>query len=163
MLFVVGPLEAEAHQRRGHPERPDRVDAVMDTTGQATWAHSVRALKPGGKIVISGATTGDAPPVPTATTTSPRSTIAGKMKVECVRSSITLTGRPTAFARNDIATPMSPAPAQTIAVTPPRSAANGSPSANSIPGLCANNPTLCLQRYHLYPQELDRHLEMVQD
>jgi NADPH:quinone reductase-like Zn-dependent oxidoreductase len=41
---------------------PERVDAVMDTTGQATWAHSVRALKPGGKIVISGATTGDAPP-----------------------------------------------------------------------------------------------------
>jgi NADPH:quinone reductase-like Zn-dependent oxidoreductase len=41
---------------------PERVDAVMDTTGQATWSHSVRALKPGGKIVISGATTGDAPP-----------------------------------------------------------------------------------------------------
>jgi NADPH:quinone reductase-like Zn-dependent oxidoreductase len=41
---------------------PDRVDAVMDTTGQATWGHSVRSLKPGGKIVISGATTGDAPP-----------------------------------------------------------------------------------------------------
>jgi NADPH:quinone reductase-like Zn-dependent oxidoreductase len=41
---------------------PERVDAVMDTTGQATWAHSMRALKPGGKIVISGATTGDASP-----------------------------------------------------------------------------------------------------
>jgi len=41
---------------------PERVDAVMETTGQATWAHSVRALKPGGTIVISGATTGDAPP-----------------------------------------------------------------------------------------------------
>jgi NADPH:quinone reductase-like Zn-dependent oxidoreductase len=41
---------------------PERVDAVMDTTGQATWSHSVRALKPGGKLVISGATTGDAPP-----------------------------------------------------------------------------------------------------
>jgi hypothetical protein len=51
------------------------------------------------------ATTGDVPPVPTATTTSPRSTMAGKMKVECARSSITLTGRPTAFARTDIATP----------------------------------------------------------
>ncbi len=34
----------------------------METTGEATWAHSVRALKPGGTIVISGATTGDAPP-----------------------------------------------------------------------------------------------------
>ena len=41
---------------------PERVDAVMETIGQATWAHSVRALKPGGTIVISGATTGDAPP-----------------------------------------------------------------------------------------------------
>ncbi len=41
---------------------PDRVDAVMETTGAATWSHSVRALKPGGTIVISGATTGDAPP-----------------------------------------------------------------------------------------------------
>jgi NADPH:quinone reductase-like Zn-dependent oxidoreductase len=41
---------------------PERVDAVMETIGQATWAHSIRALKPGGKIVISGATTGDAPP-----------------------------------------------------------------------------------------------------
>ena len=41
---------------------PERVDAVMETIGQATWAHSVRALKPGGVIVVSGATTGDAPP-----------------------------------------------------------------------------------------------------
>ena len=41
---------------------PERVDAVMETTGATTWAHSVRALKPGGTIVISGATTGDAPP-----------------------------------------------------------------------------------------------------
>ncbi|MBV9414999.1 MAG: zinc-binding dehydrogenase [Solirubrobacterales bacterium] len=41
---------------------PERVDAVMETTGGATWAHSTRALKPGGTIVISGATTGDASP-----------------------------------------------------------------------------------------------------
>jgi NADPH:quinone reductase-like Zn-dependent oxidoreductase len=41
---------------------PERVDAVMETTGEATWKHSIRALKPGGTIVISGATTGDAPP-----------------------------------------------------------------------------------------------------
>jgi D-arabinose 1-dehydrogenase-like Zn-dependent alcohol dehydrogenase len=34
----------------------------METIGQATWKHSIRALKPGGTIVISGATTGDAPP-----------------------------------------------------------------------------------------------------
>jgi NADPH:quinone reductase-like Zn-dependent oxidoreductase len=41
---------------------PERVDAVMETVGQATWAHSLRALKPGGTIVISGATTGPTPP-----------------------------------------------------------------------------------------------------
>jgi NADPH:quinone reductase-like Zn-dependent oxidoreductase len=41
---------------------PERVDAVIETVGEATWSHSVRALKPGGKIIVSGATTGDAPP-----------------------------------------------------------------------------------------------------
>jgi NADPH:quinone reductase-like Zn-dependent oxidoreductase len=41
---------------------PERVDVVMETVGQATWAHSVRSLKPGGRIVISGATSGEAPP-----------------------------------------------------------------------------------------------------
>ncbi len=41
---------------------PERVDAVMETVGEATWAHSLRALKPGGRIVISGATSGAVPP-----------------------------------------------------------------------------------------------------
>ena len=41
---------------------PERVDAVMETVGKATWAHSVRSLKPGGTLVVSGATSGDAPP-----------------------------------------------------------------------------------------------------
>ncbi|RAY13437.1 Zn-dependent oxidoreductase [Actinomadura craniellae] len=41
---------------------PDRVDAVMETVGEATWAHSVKSLRPGGRIVISGATTGSMPP-----------------------------------------------------------------------------------------------------
>ena len=41
---------------------PERVDAVMETVGAATWAHSVKALKPDGVIVISGATSGPAPP-----------------------------------------------------------------------------------------------------
>jgi NADPH:quinone reductase-like Zn-dependent oxidoreductase len=41
---------------------PERVDVVLETTGQATWKHSIRALKPGGTVVISGATTGDASP-----------------------------------------------------------------------------------------------------
>jgi NADPH:quinone reductase-like Zn-dependent oxidoreductase len=37
---------------------PERVDAVMETVGRATWAHSIRSLRPGGKIVISGTTSG---------------------------------------------------------------------------------------------------------
>jgi D-arabinose 1-dehydrogenase-like Zn-dependent alcohol dehydrogenase len=41
---------------------PERVDAVFETVGAATWKHSVRSLKPGGVIVISGATSGDMPP-----------------------------------------------------------------------------------------------------
>jgi NADPH:quinone reductase-like Zn-dependent oxidoreductase len=41
---------------------PERVDVVMETVGQATWSHSVRSLKPGGRVVISGATSGDVPP-----------------------------------------------------------------------------------------------------
>src|SRR6202035_623798 len=41
---------------------PERVDAVMETVGQATWAHSLRGLPPGGKIVIADATSGAAPP-----------------------------------------------------------------------------------------------------
>jgi NADPH:quinone reductase-like Zn-dependent oxidoreductase len=41
---------------------PERVDAVMETVGEATWAHSLRSLRPGGRIVISGATSGGVPP-----------------------------------------------------------------------------------------------------
>lgn len=40
---------------------PERVDAVMETVGAATWSHSVNSLKPGACIVIAGATSGDAP------------------------------------------------------------------------------------------------------
>ncbi|WP_113705559.1 zinc-binding dehydrogenase [Nonomuraea lactucae] len=41
---------------------PERVDAVMETVGQATWDHSLKSLKPGGRIVVSGATSGGVPP-----------------------------------------------------------------------------------------------------
>jgi NADPH:quinone reductase-like Zn-dependent oxidoreductase len=41
---------------------PERVDVVIETVGEATWKHSIRALKPGGTLVVSGATTGDRPP-----------------------------------------------------------------------------------------------------
>lgn len=40
---------------------PQRVDAVMETVGAATWSHSVSSLRPGGTLVVSGATSGDAP------------------------------------------------------------------------------------------------------
>jgi NADPH:quinone reductase-like Zn-dependent oxidoreductase len=41
---------------------PERVDAVFETVGEATWSHSMKSLKPGGVIVCSGATSGANPP-----------------------------------------------------------------------------------------------------
>lgn len=41
---------------------PGKADAVMETVGAATWEHSIRSLRPGGRIVISGATSGAMPP-----------------------------------------------------------------------------------------------------
>lgn len=41
---------------------PDRVNAVLDTVGQDTWEHSLRALLPGGTLVSIGATSGPNPP-----------------------------------------------------------------------------------------------------
>ncbi|GGS92442.1 Zn-dependent oxidoreductase [Planobispora rosea] len=41
---------------------PERVDAVLETVGQATWDHSLKSLRPGGRIVVSGATSGAVPP-----------------------------------------------------------------------------------------------------
>jgi NADPH:quinone reductase-like Zn-dependent oxidoreductase len=56
-------LESGADRVFATGERlPERVDVVMESVGQATWAHSVRSLRPGGRIVICGATSGDAPP-----------------------------------------------------------------------------------------------------
>lgn len=40
---------------------PERVDAVFETVGEATWSHSLRALKPGGIVVVSGSTSGPNP------------------------------------------------------------------------------------------------------
>jgi NADPH:quinone reductase-like Zn-dependent oxidoreductase len=37
---------------------PERVDAVFETVGKATWSHSVKSLKPGGIIIVSGSTSG---------------------------------------------------------------------------------------------------------
>jgi NADPH:quinone reductase-like Zn-dependent oxidoreductase len=56
-------LELGAHEAFASGERlPVKVDAVMETVGEATYSHSARALKPGGRIVISGATSGPNPP-----------------------------------------------------------------------------------------------------
>ncbi len=52
-------LELGAHEVFESGARlPVKVDAVMETVGKATWSHSIRALRPGGKIVISGTTSG---------------------------------------------------------------------------------------------------------
>jgi NADPH:quinone reductase-like Zn-dependent oxidoreductase len=56
-------LELGAHESFASGARlPERVDAVMETVGEATWGHSLRSLKPGGALVVSGATSGPNPP-----------------------------------------------------------------------------------------------------
>jgi NADPH:quinone reductase-like Zn-dependent oxidoreductase len=68
-VWVTGRTESKrelarslgAHQAFEPGARlPERVDAVFETVGKATWSHSARSLKPGGIIVCSGATSGDA-------------------------------------------------------------------------------------------------------
>ena len=56
-------LGAGAHEAFESGARlPERVDIVVDTVGEATWAHSLRSLRPGGTIVTCGATSGQLPP-----------------------------------------------------------------------------------------------------
>jgi len=38
------------------------VDVVLETVGRATWEHSVRSVRPGGRIVLAGLTSGDPAP-----------------------------------------------------------------------------------------------------
>ena len=40
---------------------PLRVDAVIETVGKATWDHSLKSLRPGGTVVVAGATSGPDP------------------------------------------------------------------------------------------------------
>jgi len=55
-------LELGAHEVfESNARLPRRVDAVMETVGKATWSHSVKSLRPGGTIVISGTTSGAQP------------------------------------------------------------------------------------------------------
>ncbi len=42
---------------------PERVDAVLESVGAATWEHSTKAVKPGGTIVVVGMTSGNHPPL----------------------------------------------------------------------------------------------------
>ena len=56
-------LELGAHQAFASGARlPEKVDVVMETVGAATWSHSLRSLRPGGRVVIAGATSGSQPP-----------------------------------------------------------------------------------------------------
>lgn len=56
-------LELGAHAGVPSGERlRSRVDAVVETVGEATWSHSLKALEPGGVVVVVGATSGPNPP-----------------------------------------------------------------------------------------------------
>ena len=37
---------------------PERVDGVFERAGKMTWSHSSKALRPGGLLVVAGATSG---------------------------------------------------------------------------------------------------------
>jgi NADPH:quinone reductase-like Zn-dependent oxidoreductase len=52
-------LELGAHDVfESNARLPSRVDAVMETVGKATWSHSVKSLRPGGTLVVTGTTSG---------------------------------------------------------------------------------------------------------
>jgi NADPH:quinone reductase-like Zn-dependent oxidoreductase len=55
-------VDLGAHQAFASGARlPERVDAVMESVGAATWSHSINALRPGGTVVICGTTSGAEP------------------------------------------------------------------------------------------------------
>jgi len=55
-------LSLGAHQAFESGARlPEKVDAVMETVGAATWSHSQKSLRPGGVLVVAGATSGNDP------------------------------------------------------------------------------------------------------
>jgi NADPH:quinone reductase-like Zn-dependent oxidoreductase len=56
-------VQLGAHRGFRSGERlPERVDAVLDSVGAATWSHSVNSLRPGGRLVTVGTTSGAEPP-----------------------------------------------------------------------------------------------------
>ncbi len=55
-------VDLGAHRGFGSGERlPEKVDAVLDSVGAATWSHSVNSLRPGGRLVTVGTTSGSEP------------------------------------------------------------------------------------------------------
>jgi NADPH:quinone reductase-like Zn-dependent oxidoreductase len=55
-------LECGAHAAFESGARlPAKVDVVLETVGKATWGHTLRSLRPGGRVVIAGATSGHDP------------------------------------------------------------------------------------------------------
>lgn len=55
-------VEIGAHEAFESGARlPQKVDAVIETVGAATWSHSIKSMRPGATLVIAGATSGDAP------------------------------------------------------------------------------------------------------
>ena len=66
-VTVTSRSEAKRDRARGigaHEAVPtgerlrEPVDLVIDTVGAATWKHSLRSVRPGGRIITAGATTG---------------------------------------------------------------------------------------------------------
>ena len=35
---------------------------MIETVGQATWSHSLKSMRPGGRVIVSGSTSGPNPP-----------------------------------------------------------------------------------------------------
>ncbi len=71
-------LKLGADQAFAPGERlPEPADAVMETVGEATWAHSLRSVRPGGRVVVAGATTGAFPPAELDRLTSRQISVVG--------------------------------------------------------------------------------------
>jgi NADPH:quinone reductase-like Zn-dependent oxidoreductase len=79
---------------------PQRVDAVLETVGEATFAHSLRSVRDGGRIVVAGGTSGLAPTLDLAQVFMRRLRIQGVMTgsvlelAELVRMLIATGARP---------------------------------------------------------------------
>jgi NADPH:quinone reductase-like Zn-dependent oxidoreductase len=98
----AGAVALGAHQVFESGARlPDRVDAVLETVGQATWSHSLKSLKPGGRLIVAGATSGPNPPADLARVfflqlSVVGSTMGTRGELECVaRLCVTSGLRPT--------------------------------------------------------------------